>query len=94
MSDRKVLEVQQGVWINERWIRDAKLGTRLQVVVQPGEIRILPMPDEAEPEVLARGNDVLTSEDPVLAVAGILSGEALSAEEIEWELYEGNAAAL
>jgi len=29
----------------------------------------------------------LISEDPVLAVTGILSGEALSAEEIERALY-------
>jgi len=28
-----------------------------------------------------------TEEDPVLAVAGILSGEALSPEEIDRELY-------
>lgn len=79
MFDREVLEVQQGVWINERWIRDAKLGTRLQVVVRPGEIRILPVPEETE--VAA------ASEDPVLAVVGILSGEPLSAEEIEREFY-------
>jgi hypothetical protein len=78
MFDRDVLAVQQGVWINERWIRAAKLGTRLQVIVQPGEIRILPVPEETE---------VAASEDPVLAVAGILSGEPLSAEEIERELY-------
>jgi hypothetical protein len=50
----------------------------LQVIVQPGEIRILPVPEETE---------VAASEDPVLAVAGILSGEPLSAEEIERELY-------
>lgn len=29
----------------------------------------------------------LVEEDPVLAVAGILSGDSLSAEEIERELY-------
>jgi len=84
MLEQEVLEVQQGVWINEQWIRDAKLGTRLQVVVQPGEIRILPMPDETEAAA--------ASEDPVLAVTGILSGEPLSAEEIERELYTGDVA--
>ena len=41
MSDHQVLEVQQGIWIDEQWIRRAGLGGRLQVVVQPGEIRIL-----------------------------------------------------
>lgn len=84
MFDREILEVQQGIWINERWIHDAKLGKRLQVVVRPGEIRILPMPEETEAAA--------ASEDPVLAVAGILSGEPLSAEEIERELYTGDAA--
>ncbi|MFP4396441.1 MAG: hypothetical protein ACLFTI_14385 [Anaerolineales bacterium] len=84
MFDREILEVQQGIWINERWIHDAKLGKRLQVVVRPGEIRILPVSEE--PEAAA------ASEDPVLAVAGILSGEPLSAEEIERELYTGDVA--
>jgi hypothetical protein len=84
MFDREILEAQQGIWINKRWIHDAKLGKRLQVVVRPGEIRILPMPEETEAAA--------ASEDPVLAVAGILSGEPLSAEEIERELYTGDAA--
>jgi hypothetical protein len=94
MPERKVLEVQQGIWISDRWIRDAKLGPRLQVVVQPGEIRILPLSDEAEAGVSTAGREGPTSEDPVLAVAGILSGEPPSAEDIEQELYGGNAAAL
>jgi len=46
MQDQEMLEVQQGIWIDERRIRDAGLGTRLQVVVRPGEIRILPVPAE------------------------------------------------
>ena len=46
MQDQEMLEVQQGIWIDERGIRDAGLGTRLQVVVRPGEIRILPVPAE------------------------------------------------
>ena len=50
MSNQQVLEVQQGIWIDERWIRNAELGTRLRVVVQSGEIRILDMPTEVEPE--------------------------------------------
>ncbi|HXF05805.1 MAG TPA: hypothetical protein VNM72_10380 [Blastocatellia bacterium] len=36
-------------------------------------------------EFLSR--EVLLQEDPVLAVAGIFSGDSLSAEEIERELY-------
>jgi len=34
---------------------------------------------------------ILVQEDPVLAVAGILSGDSLSAEEIERELYGDGA---
>lgn len=83
MSEQEVLEVQHGIWINERWIRDAQLGTRLQIVVRPGEIRIVSMPGAQGTEE----EEELISEDPVLAVTGILSGEALSAEEIERALY-------
>ncbi len=61
MQDREVLEVQQGIWISESRIREAKLGTRLQVVVQPGEIRILPMPAEPETEPSATAWDVFRS---------------------------------
>lgn len=88
MLEREVLEVQQGIWINEHWIRDAQLGTRLQIVVRPGEIRILSMPGAQG----AEENEARTLEDPVLAVAGILSGEALSAEGIECALYGEGAA--
>jgi hypothetical protein len=94
MFDGEILEVQQGIWISERWIHDAKLGKRLQVVVRPGEIRILPVPEETEVAAASEGRDVPASEDPVLAVAGILSGEPLSAEEIERELYTGDAVTL
>lgn len=37
-----VVEAQKGVWIEERFLRQAHLGERLQVVVEEGEIRILP----------------------------------------------------
>jgi len=70
MQEQEVLEVQQGIWIDERRIRDAGLGTRLQVVVQPGEIRILPVPAEhvswtdrtgAERQESAKGWEVFRS---------------------------------
>ena len=48
MRDPKVVNVQQGIWIDERWLRNAELGSRLQVVVQPGEIRIQAAPTEVE----------------------------------------------
>jgi hypothetical protein len=59
MLEQKVLEVQQGIWIDEQWIRNAGLGAPLRVVVQPGEIRILGVPAEAEQEDLSeKGWDV------------------------------------
>lgn len=61
MSDQEVLKVQQGIWIDEQWIRNAGLGTRLQVVVQPGEIRILPVPDEAKRRESPKGWQVFRS---------------------------------
>ena len=62
MPNQQVLEVQQGIWIDERWIRNAGLGTRLRVVVQSGEIRILAMPTEGEPRELSEdGWDVFRS---------------------------------
>lgn len=44
MSEKTVLEVQQGIWIDEQWLHDAGLMGRLQVELHPGEIRILPAP--------------------------------------------------
>jgi hypothetical protein len=61
MADQEVLEVQQGIWIDEQWIRNAGLGTRLQVVVRPGEIRILPVRDESERQESSKGWEVFRS---------------------------------
>jgi hypothetical protein len=62
MPKQQVLEVQQGIWIDEQWLRDAGLGRRLQVRVQPGEIRILTAPTEIEQrEPSERGWEVFRS---------------------------------
>lgn len=61
MSDQEVLKVQQGIWISEQWIRNAGLGARLQVIVRPGEIRILPGPDQAERHESPKGWEVFRS---------------------------------
>jgi len=58
---QEVFEVQAGIWIRERWIRDAGLGRRLQVIVQPGEIRIVPAQLAAEQTVSVGGWDVFRS---------------------------------
>jgi hypothetical protein len=61
MANQEVLEVQQGIWIDEQWIRNAGLGTRLQVIVRPGEIRILPVRDESERQESSKGWEVFRS---------------------------------
>jgi hypothetical protein len=54
----ELLEVQQGIWIDEVWIRNAGLGHRLQVIVKPGEIRILSGEPEEETQSSTAGWDV------------------------------------
>lgn len=44
MSATQTLEVQQGIWIGEQWLKTAGLGSRLQITVQAGEIRIASAP--------------------------------------------------
>jgi len=51
MSATQTLEVQQGVWINEQWLQSAGLGSRLQVTVQSGEIRIATAPAKITPSI-------------------------------------------
>ena len=38
-----VLEAQKGLWIEEHLLQQAQLGDRIRVVVEEGEIRILPV---------------------------------------------------
>ncbi len=40
MQEKHILKVGKGVWIDERWLHKAGLGSRLQVEMKPGEIRI------------------------------------------------------
>ena len=40
MQEKQILNVSQGIWIDERWLCKAGLGPRLQVEMKPGEIRI------------------------------------------------------
>jgi hypothetical protein len=41
MSNQPVLNVQEGIWIDKRWLEQAGLGEKLQIVIQHGEIHIL-----------------------------------------------------
>ncbi|MBW1706255.1 MAG: hypothetical protein JRJ86_13980 [Deltaproteobacteria bacterium] len=40
MEKKQILNVSQGVWIDEQWLHKAGLGSRLQVEMKTGEIRI------------------------------------------------------
>jgi len=51
----KDLEVKDGIWIEEQWIRYAGLGRRLRVTVKPGEIRINPTQPEGEQNSSTKG---------------------------------------
>ena len=61
MADQHVLEVRQGIWIDGQWIDDAGLGSRLEVVVMPGEIRLLPVHCEVEHKEPVQGWDTFRS---------------------------------
>ena len=56
-----IVNVQEGIWIDEEWIRDAGLGHRLQVIVRPGEIRIVPAQTDEETVGTAKGWEVFRS---------------------------------
>jgi len=51
MTATQTLEVQQGIWIDEQWLQSAGLGSRLQVIVQSGEIRIAAAPAKVAPPI-------------------------------------------
>jgi hypothetical protein len=40
MQTKQIINVRQGVWIDRRWLQKAGLGSRLQVEMRAGEIRI------------------------------------------------------
>jgi hypothetical protein len=58
MLHEQELEVTQGIWIDKEWLKNAGLGRRLQVLIRPGEIRILPVAGAAEQAGTAFGWDV------------------------------------
>ena len=84
MVRRETVSVQQGIWIDGQRLADAGLHDRLQIIVQPGEIRIRP----AEADRISQGD---AAQEPLLELAGILSGSPLSADQIERELYGDQA---
>ena len=47
MIEQQIVDVQHGLWLDADWLEKAGLGSHLQVIVQPGEIRILAEPSDA-----------------------------------------------
>lgn len=54
MAAQSIIEVQQGIWIDAEWLKQAGFGARYQVVVEPGVIRILPLADSTTTEILQK----------------------------------------
>ncbi len=84
MKRQETVNLQQGIWIDRQRLADAGLAEPLEITVTPGEIRIRPAPAAPVP-TQANG-------DPLLDMAGMLSGSPLAADEIECELYPDEAA--
>ena len=40
MKQGEIIDVSQGVWIDARWLHKAGLGSRVQIEMKTGEIRI------------------------------------------------------
>ena len=44
MPEKQILNVSQGVWIDKQWFQKAGLGSRVQIELISGEIRIYSAP--------------------------------------------------
>ena len=84
MAERAAVALQHGIWIDRQELADAGLRDQLEITIEPGEIRIRSV------EVV-RASTAGSSGEPLLQLAGLLSGESLTACEIERELYGDGA---
>ena len=80
MIQRQTVTIQHGVWIDGQRLADAGLDDRLEITVGPGEIRIR-SPEPAD----VRSNNA--DDEPLLQLAGLLSGPPVSSSEIDRHLY-------
>ena len=48
MKQGQIIDVSQGVWIDARWLHKAGLGSRVQIEMKTGEIRIRAASETAE----------------------------------------------
>lgn len=54
MENQQTLQVQHGIWIDEQRLYRAGLSKDLQIIVQPGEIRIVNAKHDDEPQELSK----------------------------------------
>ena len=76
MQEKQILDITQGVWIDKRFLHKAGLGSRLQIEMGTGEIRIRTASEIAE-EIKPSGkgwNTLKTLGDD--AVSGCLKNAA------------------
>ncbi len=78
MTQRSTTTLQHGIWIDQQRLAEAGLQAPLEIAVQSGELRIR----SAAADTPARSAD-----DPLLNLAGALSGPSLSGPQIDRELY-------
>ena len=58
MQTIQTLEIRQGLWIDEQWLKEAGLGPHVQVIMQSGEIRIQQVAEhERSTRISSRGWD-------------------------------------
>lgn len=64
MLEQQTMVVQEGIFLSKSWLEKAGLGSRLQVAIEAGEIRIITAPpDESEIDE-EKGWDVFLSFPP------------------------------
>lgn len=80
MTEKTTVELQKGIWIDDKRLAEAGVQAPLEITVQPGEVRI-------RSARLGAASGKEEGEDRLLALAGMLEGSPLSADEIEQELY-------
>ncbi len=81
--ERQVTTLQHGIWIDQQRLAAAGLEGPLVIAVQSGEIRIRSASAEAV--------RTQSSQEPLLDVAGSLSGPPVSTADIERDLYSSRA---
>ncbi len=78
MTQRTTATLQHGIWIDQQRLAEAGLQAPLEIAVQAGEIRI---------RSAASATPAPSAHDPLLDLAGALSGPSLSGPQIDRELY-------